>query len=106
MEKLKITLVCAGGVSTGIMCKKIREAAAKKGFADVECNAYALDKLNEVAKGSHVILLGPQVSFRYDQIKKDYPDIPVEVMSMMDYGAMNGQKIFADLMAGFHWGEE
>lgn len=105
MKKLKITLVCAGGVSTGIMCKKIREAAAKKGYEDVECNAYALDKLSEAAPGSDVILLGPQISFRFDQIKGDYPEIPVELINMMDYGMMNGEKIFNGLLEKYHWGE-
>lgn len=103
MKHLKITLTCAGGMSTGIMCKKIRDAAAQRGFTDVECSAYALEKLPEVAPGSDVILLGPQVSFQLEQIRAAYPDIPVELMDMMDYGMMNGKKIFDGLAAKYHW---
>ena len=40
-----------------------------------------------------MILLGPQVRFELKKCYKEYPDKPVEVINMQDYGMMNGQKV-------------
>ncbi|HBG12665.1 MAG TPA: PTS sugar transporter subunit IIB, partial [Clostridium sp.] len=55
------------------------------------------------APGSDVILLGPQVGYMKDSIVKKYPDIPVEVMNMKDYGMMKGEKIFNDMAEKYGW---
>ena len=93
MSTLKITLACAGGMSTSLLCKKIIAAAEKKGFENTECNAYAVAELKKVAPGSNVILLGPQISYEEKKVKEEFPDIPVLVIPMMDYGMMNGAKV-------------
>lgn len=103
MKILKITLACAGGMSTAMLCTRIKKAAEAKGYTDVECKAYAESALAKVAEGSDVILLGPQISYKLDAVKVSFPDIPVEVIDMMDYGMMNGEKIFANLCTKFNW---
>ncbi len=103
MRKLKITLACVGGVSTSILAKKIAKAANAKGFLETECNAYAISSLGKVAPGSDVILLGPQVLYLLDSVKKEFPDIPVELVEQRDYGMMNGEKVFTDLLKKFKW---
>lgn len=103
MKKLKIILACAGGMSTSMLCKKIIAASEKKGYIDTECNAYPVSGLEQVAKGSDVILLGPQVSYQKDMVAKKFPEIPVEVIEMRDYGMMNGEKIFNDLAKTYDW---
>ncbi|MFR6099994.1 MAG: PTS sugar transporter subunit IIB [Longibaculum sp.] len=40
-----------------------------------------------------MILLGPQVRYELKKIQGMYPDKPVEVINMQDYGMMNGQKV-------------
>ncbi|MCA5010909.1 PTS sugar transporter subunit IIB, partial [Clostridioides difficile] len=67
-----------------------------------ECEAYSVHSLQSAAPGSDVILL-PQVSYMKDTIVKKYPDIPVEVIYMKDYGMMNGEKIFNDMAEKFGW---
>lgn len=42
-----------------------------------------------------MILLGPQVRFELNKIRGKYPDKPVEVINMQDYGMMNGEKVLA-----------
>lgn len=103
MKKLKITLACAGGMSTSMLCKKIIAASEKKGYTGTECSAYPVAGLEAAASGSDVILLGPQVSYQEDTVVKRYPDIPVVVIDMRDYGMMNGEKIFNDLVQKFGW---
>lgn len=101
-KKLKITLACAGGMSTEMLCKKIISAAEQSGF-ECECHAYGLAMLHEAVPGSDLVLLGPQVRYRLNDVSKTYPDIPVEVINMMDYGAMNGEKIFSDMAKKYGW---
>ena len=40
-----------------------------------------------------VILLGPQVGYRLEKVKEICSNTKVEVIDMMDYGMMNGEKV-------------
>ena len=40
-----------------------------------------------------VILLGPRVGYRLEKVKEICPNTKVEVIAMMDYGMMNGEKV-------------
>lgn len=103
MKPLKITLACAGGISTSILCNKIIAEGAKYGY-EVECKAYGANALtDQVVEGSAVILLGPQVCYMEDDVKKRFPNYPIRLMSMMDYGTMNAAKIFAELKEELNW---
>lgn len=95
---MKITLACAGGMSTGMLVKKMKAAAEKRGL-DVEIGAYAVSELDTVGPGSDVILLGPQVSYQKDGVSAQFPGIPVVVINMQDYGMMNGEKVISDVLA-------
>lgn len=105
MKHLKITLACAGGISTSILCNKMIAEGKLHGF-EVECKAYAANALGPVATGSDVILLGPQICYMEDDVVKKFPDIPVRLMSMQDYGTMNAKKIFNELLDEFKWSVE
>lgn len=102
MKHLKITLCCNGGVSTKMLCKKIITAAEAKGF-EVECDAYSATAIDGAAPGSDIILMGPQIKYLAKSIQERYPDIPVEVIPMQVYGAMNGAKVFEDMMKKYNW---
>ena len=47
----------------------------------------------EKEEDADVILLGPQVRFELKKVSGLFPDKPVEVIDMKDYGMMNGQKV-------------
>lgn len=102
MKKLKITLCCNGGVSTKMLCKKIIAAAEKKGF-EIECDAYSTTMIDAAVPGSDLLLMGPQIKFMANTFKERFPDIPVEVIGMREYGSMNGEKIFDDMLAKYNW---
>ena len=105
MKKVKITLCCNGGVSTGSLCEKIIREAETEGF-EIECKAYSSTMIDDYAEGSDVILLGPQIKYMVKTIQQRHPDIPVEAINMRDYGSMNGAKIFQELKEKYGWGEE
>ena len=59
----KILLLCAAGMSTSLMVKKMTEAAEKKGI-EVEIKAIGLEKFQENLDTYDVFLLGPQVKYK------------------------------------------
>ena len=92
---IKIALFCATGMSTSLMVSKMRQAAQSQGV-ETDISAHAEDELGELVQELHVVLLGPQVGYRLDQCKKicDVHDVPIAVISSMDYGMMRGDKVF------------
>lgn len=90
-----ILLVCASGMSTSLMVKKMKEAAEQKGY---ECNieavgaAYAKEKKGAI----DVLMVGPQLRFSYEQLKKDFSEIPVILIDTIAYGKIDGKKVLED----------
>lgn len=56
----KIVLLCASGMSTSMLVKKMQEAAKVENFA-CEIAAYSAAEAVEKASDADVVLLGPQV---------------------------------------------
>jgi len=90
----KIALVCENGASTGMVVRKMREAAAKQGI-EAEIEAYPYTQLENFIAESHVILLGPQLAYKKELTKKAFPEFAskIDVINTMDFGMMNGEKI-------------
>ncbi|KUP25912.1 PTS sugar transporter subunit IIB [Paenibacillus sp. DMB5] len=101
MKKLKITLACNGGVSTKILTGKIIEAAKKREY-DIECDAYSAAAIDDFIEGTDVLLLGPQVKYMAESMRKKFPGIPVDVIDMRDYGSMNGEKILSNVIEKYN----
>ena len=89
-----IVLVCAAGMSTSMLVKKMREAAIAENY-ECEINAYALTSLVEKGPGADIILLGPQVRYQLNDVKKKFPNKIVDTINMADYGMMNGKNVIA-----------
>ena len=85
----KIVLLCAAGMSTSMLVKKMQEAAASEAY---ECSiaAYPTSEANAKASDADVILLGPQVRFQKNKISELCPGIPVDAIDMRMYGRMDG----------------
>ena len=89
---MNILLVCEAGMSTSLLVNKMNEAAKAKGLS-LEINAYPIGSIDKHASNADVILLGPQVRYELNNVKGKYPDKPVAVIDMRDYGMMNGGKV-------------
>jgi len=89
---LKILLVCNAGMSTSIMAKKMEE----EGKGDVSVNAVGVSEYVEHAPNADVLLVGPQIRFQADEIKKNV-EIPVMVMNFQKYGMMDAKGILNDV---------
>lgn len=87
-----IVLLCNMGMSTSLMVNKMKAAAAESGY-ECEIGAYALQHAEDVMQSADVLLVGPQIAFELDRLKKEYPDKKIEAINMMDYGRMDGKKV-------------
>ena len=98
----KITLLCAAGMSTSMLVKKMQEAATAQNY-ECEIAAYPTSEARDKAKDADVILLGPQVRFQKAKIEEACPGIPVDAIDMRMYGRMDGAgvlKFAQDKMKG------
>lgn len=88
----KIVLLCNQGMSTSALVMKMREVADRNNL-DYEINAYSVDSAETTAKDADVILLGPQIRYKKNDVQKQFPNIPVEVIDMSAYGMLDGKKV-------------
>lgn len=91
-----ILLVCAAGMSTSMLVKRMREHAESVNNS-ANINALAISEAKEQIKRNEVsvVLLGPQVRFQKSEIEAiSQGKIPVAVIDMKSYGQMDGKAVF------------
>ncbi|MGM9613530.1 MAG: PTS sugar transporter subunit IIB [Butyricicoccus sp.] len=89
----KILLACNAGMSTSMLVRKMRAAAAEMGI-EADINAVSITEANDRIADVDVVLLGPQVKFQKAAVEKIAAGrTPVDVIDMRDYGTMNGKKV-------------
>lgn len=86
----KIVLLCASGMSTSMLVKKMQEAAKADGY---ECSIDAFSATK--AADADVVLLGPQIRFQKNKIAAQIPNVPVDAIDMRMYGRMDGKGALA-----------
>lgn len=90
----KIYLFCSGGMSTSMLAKKMQESADAHNLS-VKVDAFSSSKVNDIMERDNpdCLLLGPQVSFMYEDAYKRYGEkCPVGVIDSDDYGQLNGER--------------
>lgn len=92
---MKILLVCAGGASTSILMKKMTRYAQEQGI-ELEIKAKGVGQYEEHIAGCDVILLGPQVSYKLEEIQAA-AGRPVAVIQPYDYAVGNADNIFRQI---------
>ena len=80
MER-KVLLICAGGMSTGILMRKMEKYAEEQGIS-LKIEAVGM------YKNYDVILLGPQVSYKKGEIEQNTQK-PIAVIPAYDYAIGN-----------------
>lgn len=94
---MKVLLVCAAGMSTSMLMKKM-EAYAKDNGIDLEIAARSFSELkNPADDGYDCILVGPQISYQKDKVVAKAQGLPVDVIPMKDYGRQNCPAIFEQI---------
>lgn len=65
----KILLACGMGASSGFLANAVRKSAKKKGL-EIECKAVSDTDIDTYAKNYDIILLGPHIAYKVDEVKK------------------------------------
>ena len=99
---MKILLVCAGGMSTGLLMKKMEAYWAQQG-KELKITAVGLGEYEDVCKDYDIVMVGPQVGYRMAQIKAD-TGMPCDTIPSFDYAIGNcpnimklAEKLYAQL---------
>jgi PTS system cellobiose-specific IIB component len=90
---MRILLACAMGMSTSLVVSKMQEAAKAQG-KNYKIWATDVDSVEDEEQPYDVVMIGPQVSWRLDEVK-DAVDgkAPVSVINKQDYGSCNGEAV-------------
>ena len=89
---MNVLLVCATGMSTSLLVNRMKETAETKEI-EFQIEAHPVGQIEKYGEAADDILLGPQVRYELKNVKAKYPNKPVEVINMQDYGMMNGNKV-------------
>ena len=87
----KIVLLCAAGMSTSALVRKMKDAAKAEGY-ECDISAHSVSEAKNY-QSADMILLGPQVRYRLKEVQGELPNNKVEVIDMKDYGMMNGKAV-------------
>lgn len=88
---MNIKLFCSGGVTAGTLT----EAAKKICGPEDKISAYDINQLDTELGDADVVLIAPQIRFRYKAIKAkcDEVNVPSGVIEPIAVGRLDGQKV-------------
>lgn len=89
--------MCNAGMSTSMLVAKMKKAAEEKNL-DVSIEAKSLSEAKAQISEANIVLLGPQIRYELNNVKKVAGNVPVEAIDMKDYGMMNGEKVLSHAM--------
>lgn len=93
---MKILLICAGGMSTSILMKKIQKYSDDNNLGLEEIAARGMGDFDDVYQQYDAILLGPQISYKRADIEKATGK-PLDVVAAYDYAIGNAENIFKQI---------
>jgi len=93
---MKILLICSAGMSTSLLVTKMEQSALHQNLS-VEIKAVSASEGKQVLPEYDIILLGPQVRFLKSELAR-VTDKPVDIIDMMAYGRMDGERVLADAL--------
>lgn len=91
MNQIKIYLCCGGGLSSGFLAQKARQAA-KKQKVDALIEAKSESEVTQYLPKMNILCVGPHYEFRlsaFQEMAKPY-DIPVIVIPEEIYSMLDG----------------
>lgn len=97
---VKILLCCSAGMSTSMVVQKM-EKYAQQADLQAEILAVSLEEFRDTLPRFDCCLLGPQIKYKlaeFKQVASEF-NIPVDVINPMDYGMLNGEKIFKSALS-------
>ena len=86
---MKVLLVCAAGMSTSLLVSNMKKFAGEEDLIE----AYPFHKLETIVGDYDVVLVGPQIKYKFTDIQKLCKENGkgVGLIEMTTYGQMNGE---------------
>lgn len=94
MSHYAIYLCCGGGLSSGFLAQKARQAAKKRGL-DATVEAKSESEVTQYLPKMDVLCIGPHYAFRreaFDELAKGYK-VPVLVIPEDVYSLIDGNRL-------------
>ncbi|GLC89075.1 PTS sugar transporter subunit IIB [Lysinibacillus piscis] len=88
----QILLVCNAGMSSGILARKMEDAAN----GTMTIKAVGVSEYKDHVENKDLLIVGPQIRFQLDEISKAVP-IPVMLIDFQKYGLMDAEGILNDV---------
>ena len=99
---MNILIICANGVSSGLLSRKIEEELRKTDDSST-CVAASQMDLEEMIDGKDYILVGPQLRIMYDILKQRVNGrLPISLIDSRDYGTMKANNIVEKVLADYN----
>ncbi|WP_042222133.1 PTS sugar transporter subunit IIB [Oceanobacillus manasiensis] len=97
---MKITLLCALGMSTSLLVKKMNQEAENQSI-DAVIEAHSVDDIEKQLKTADVLLLGPQIRYKKNTLFKqaDEAGVPIAIIDMKAYGMLDGKAVLEQAIA-------
>lgn len=90
---MKILLVCAAGMSTGLLVKSFGKYCEKNGL-NHSIDAIGITEYSLVYQNYDVILIAPQIRYKLTEIKSR-TNLPCEPIPSFDYAVGNCERMIA-----------
>ncbi|MDR2465332.1 MAG: PTS sugar transporter subunit IIB [Streptococcaceae bacterium] len=108
MSKGTVLLICAAGMSTSLLVTKMQRVVEREN-RNLEVVAASVSEMDEAIQNYDVkiLLLGPQVRFLEEKYKEilNPKGIPVSIVSMRDFGMMDGEAVMHSAIEVMEGGE-
>ncbi len=89
---IKILLICSAGISTSRVVERMRDHAKTLNVKVKIKSIGDANKAESIPRAS-IILLGPQIRYTIDEVKKVSGTTPVVVMDSQNFGLLRGDLI-------------
>lgn len=89
---LRITLACAGGMSSSLLIKRMEDYAASIDFP-VSVRAIGEGSIAKFEEETDVLLLAPQVRYLFATHQEKFPNLKMATIDSRAYGLMDGEKV-------------
>ena len=95
-----ILLACGAGASSGFIAQKMRKAAQKQGL-ETSIRAVSDTEILENIDGIGVLLVGPHLKHRFEEIQKDVEPFGVKaaIIDRRYYATLDGESVLKHALA-------
>lgn len=95
----KILLACGTGASSGFVAQSMRKAAKKQGL-EVSIKATSDTDIMEYVNDIDILLIGPHLKHRYEEIESSVKDYGVKsmIISKDHYAILDGKSVLEEAL--------